>query len=115
MTTIGGPPQPPAGLPSVAMAQRPRRVRREASRTAPARGPRRGARWGLLAAPLILLALGLAIAATRGPAPAPALGTLQPEHTLHQFGTVRMQDGLLTAAFPLAVDGEVDAVDLTTS
>ena len=71
--------------------------------------------WRLIALPVVVVGLAIAIAATRGPAPAPALGQIVPEHTVHEFGTVRMQDGLLVATFPLTVEGAVDAVDLTTS
>lgn len=69
--------------------------------------------WKPVVLATIVVALALAIAATRG-AP-PALGTIQPERTIHEFGTVRMEDGSIAATFKLTIDGVVDAVDLTTS
>jgi len=74
---------------------------------------RRRVPWGALALAALFATAALAIVATRGPAP--ALGDVAAEHTLHEFGTVRMQDGLLAVSFPLSVAGVVDAVDLTTS
>jgi hypothetical protein len=80
----------------------------------PSRRTTRRRRWALLAAPVALFVVATALVLTR--APADAAGRIVPEHTLHQFGTVRMEDGLLAAAFPLTIDGgEVDAVDLTTT
>ena len=84
---------------------RPRRAR--------GRAPRRRIPWRVLGLAILVATAALAILATR--APAPALGDVTPEHNVHEFGTVRMQGGLLAASFPLAVDGEVDAVDLTTT
>lgn len=81
--------------------------------TRPGRIRRRRSNWTPVILAAIVAALALAIAATRGEAP--TLGTIQPEHTTHEFGTVRMEGGLLTATFPLTINGMVDAVDLTTS
>lgn len=94
-----------------------RRERRAASRRsgAPASGAGgiRRFRWALVAVPVLVVGLAFAIGAVRAPE---ASGHVVAGHTTHEFGTIRMQDGLLSAAFPLTVEaGEVDAVDLTTS
>lgn len=70
-------------------------------------------RWPFVVVPLLLL--GLAVVITTGKPPADASGRVTAEHTVHEFGSVRMQDGVLAAAFPLSIDGQVDAVDLTTT
>ncbi len=89
-------------------------MQRQDGRRSPAPAGRR-IRWRFAALPVLVALLALGIVATRGPAPVAALGTVRPEHTVHEFGMVRMQDGLLRASFPLAVEGAVDAVGLTTS
>jgi hypothetical protein len=77
------------------------------------RRTRRRVTWKGVALAAIVASLALTIALTRDPAP--ALGEIQPDHIVHEFGNVRMRDGLVAATFPLSIDGVVDAVDLTTS
>jgi hypothetical protein len=54
-------------------------------------------------------------AISTGARPVTGTGNVVPEHTVHEFGPVGLHGGLITTAFPLSVDGPVDAVDLTTS
>lgn len=42
-------------------------------------------------------------------------GTIAAEQTFHQFGTVRMQDGVLSTSFPLTVTGTVPVTNLGTT
>lgn len=55
---------------------------------------------------------GLLILAT---SPRPAGGTIVPDHVLHDFGTVAINGGPVTASFPLAVQGTVVVTDLGTT
>ncbi len=77
------------------------------------RGARRRFPWTPVVLATLVVALGLGIAATRDPAS--AQGAIQPDHIVHEFGNVRMREGVVAATFPLTIDGVVDAVDLTTS
>ncbi len=96
---------------------RPRSDRRTPAHLPPAR-KRRAPRWPFVLAPLLVLGVVFAFSSglvATGPQPVASTATIVPEHTVHEFGSVKIHGGLLAASFPLTVDGPVNAIDLTTS
>ena len=53
--------------------------------------------------------------ATGGSEPSAVTGALVPEHTVHDFGQVRMDGGLIDARFPLTVQNPVRVTSLETT
>jgi hypothetical protein len=94
------------------MATSTRAERRRAQRARGRTDPTTRRRWPILAGVALLAAV--ALAALLG-----GIGTgsdaLAAERTQHDFGAVRMRDGLLAASFPLAVGGTVHVTDLGTT
>ena len=68
--------------------------------------------WLVLGSALVILAAAL-FALPRGGEQAG--GALSPEYTRHDFGAVRMGDGLLLARFPLTVEGTPLVTSLSTT
>lgn len=62
----------------------------------------------------ILLVVGSALALVIQGASGPS-GRLVPDHTFHDFGRVRMGDGLLVARFPLTVQGPTRVTGVATT
>lgn len=93
------------------------RAERRAATRRPA-GTRAPARWPFVLVPLLVLGVVFFFtsgAVSTGARPPAGTGSVAPEHTVHEFGTVPLHGGLISAAFPLSVEAAVDAVDLTTS
>lgn len=97
---------------------RPRSDRRSHPRGTTAAATRRRLPLALIGVPLLVVGIVLAFASglvSTGPSAVPGTGSVIPEHTVHGFGTAKIHGGLLAASFPLTVDGQVSAIDLTTS
>ncbi|HEX6287666.1 MAG TPA: hypothetical protein VFZ66_00675 [Herpetosiphonaceae bacterium] len=66
--------------------------------------------WLGLVALLVVGGATLAVTALRGPSEA-----LVPAHTTHDFGTVSMRDGLISAQFPVTVKEPTLITDVSSS